>query len=361
MPRAPLYARLAAGIAEDPDLAGLMLAAPPEQHNPTLLLCAVHDLVLRGDAPGLAAFYPNLTATPATGDPFQAFRAAALAHAGELREMLAVRRTQTNEIGRCAVLLPALALIAAEAGPLGTAAGPLAHVDVGASAGLNLLLDRYHYRYTPDPGAHRPYQSTTIEVGPPSTVLLTCGRRGAVPVPGAVPTIAASVGLDSRPIDVTDDSAVRWLEACVWPDQADRFDRLRAAIAIARDAPPTIRVGDAVDDVAATLDLVAGAGHAVLTTTWVLNYLSEDRQRAFVAELDAWGAGRDLSWISAESPAQTPGLPIPTTAEPEQLSVVALVTWRAGRRTVTRLGVSHPHGYWLHWAAPTVAASRPPW
>ncbi len=354
MPRAPLYALLAAGIAADPDVARLMLAAPPEQHNPTLLLCAVHDIVLRGDAPRLAAFYPNLTTVPVTGDPFPFFRETALAHADELGATLAVRRTQTNEIGRCAVLLPVLALLAAEA-------GPVAHVDVGASAGLNLLLDRYHYRYEPGRDATRPHDPTVVEVGAPSAVELRCGIRGEVPIPTAVPAVAASLGLDSQPIDVTDEAAVRWLEACVWPDQADRFARLRAAIAIAREAPPAIRRGDAVDDVASTLELVAGAGHVVVSTTWVLSYLSEDRQRAFVAELDACGAARDLSWLSAESPAQAPALPIPTTAEPEHISVLGLVTWRGGRRTVTRLGVCHPHGYWLQWATPTAAASPPPW
>src|SRR4051812_26823472 len=92
-PRAPLYVALAASIAEDPEVAGLLLAAPPEQHNPLLLLNAVHDLVLRGAAPQLAAFYPNLVAVPAPGDPYPAFRDAALAHRGELRDVLAVRRT----------------------------------------------------------------------------------------------------------------------------------------------------------------------------------------------------------------------------------------------------------------------------
>jgi len=318
-----------------------MLDAPPEQHNPALLLNAVHDIVLRGDAPRLAAFYPNLTASPDPGDPFPAFRATALARADEIRGMLAVRRTQTNEIGRCATLLPVLGVLAGEC-------GALAHLDVGTSAGLNMLLARYHYRY--EPGG---------EVGVESSVTLSCGVRGDVPIPAAIPQVAASLGLDSQPIDVTDDDAVRWLEACVWPDQADRFERLRAAIAIARVTPPTIRHGDAVGDVAATLDAIAGAGHPVVTTTWVLNYLTTEQQREFVVALDAWGHERDLSWLAAESPAQTPGLALPTTAGPEHMTAVVLSTWRNGQRTVTRLATAHPHGYWLHWGAPTGAASPP--
>jgi hypothetical protein len=273
-----------------------------------------------------------------------AFRTVALERADDIRPMLATRRTQTNEIGRCALLVPVLALVGGEV-------GPLAHLDVGASAGLNLLLPRYHYRYEPG-GA---------EIGGPSPVELTCSVRGDVPIPVELPAISAAAGLDSAPIDVTDDDAVRWLEACVWPDQADRFARLRAAIALAREAPPRIVHGDAVHDVGAALDGLAEHGHPAVTTTWVLSYLSIDGQRAFVDALDAWAAANgDLSWVAAESPAQTPGLPIPTTAEPEHLTALSLTTWRNGRRTVNRLGVAHPHGYWLHWGAASGAASRPP-
>ncbi len=358
-PRAPLYARLADGVAEHPEVAELMLAAPPEQHNPTLLMAAMHDLVLRGVSSDLALFYPNIVGHPedASGahgaadsdaDPVPVFCRVASEYADELREMIAHRRTQTNEIGRCATLLPVF-------GELAAARGSLAMVDVGTSAGLNQLLTRFAYRY--DPGG---------EVGPESPVTLVCNTRGPVPVPEKIPPVAATVGLDSSPIDVDDDDAVRWLEACVWPDQADRFARLKAAVAMARAHPPTIRVGDAVEGVIGAIESVAAAGHPVITTTWVLNYLGESAQRAFVTALDGYGSDHDLSWVVAESPLLTPGLPTTTAAvgavdPPVDATVVSLVSWRAGVRRVTRLGVTHPHGYWLHWQAPTDEASRPPW
>lgn len=356
MPRAPLYARLAAGVADDPELVALMLAAPREQHNPTLLLCAVHDLVLRGVSTELAAFYPNITAEPATGDPVPALRNVLHEHADELREMLATRRTQTNEIGRCATLLPVL-------GRLARARGPLSMVDVGTSAGLNQRLASYSYRYEPDGGRDGEARDVPVPVavGSPSPVTLVCGTRGPVPVPSEIPSLAATVGLDSAPIDVRDQAAVRWLEACVWPDQADRFARLQAAVAIARDDPPTIRVGDAVAGVVAAIESVDGLGHPVVTTTWVMNYLAEAERSAFVAALDGYGQTRELSWITAESPALTSGLPASAATPDEHDTVVSLTGWRLGERYVSRLGVAHPHGYWLHWQAPTDGANRPPW
>ena len=100
--------------------------------------------------------------------------------------------------------------------------GDLAHLDVGASAGLNLLFDRYEYVY--DPGG---------AVGGPSPVRLECGTRGSVPVPPSMPRVVQRCGLDRSPVDVHDAERRRWLEACVWPDQIDRFERLRAALDIA--------------------------------------------------------------------------------------------------------------------------------
>lgn len=369
LPRSPLYARLGDAIADDPELVALMLAAPPEQHNPTLLLAALHDLVLRGASPELAAFYPNVTTSPSEGDPVPALRELAATHAEELREMLRTRRTQTNEVGRCATLLPVL-------GRLAERRGPLAMIDVGTSAGLNQRLTSYSYRYEPNDDDGTVSTVAPRSLGSHAPVKLVCGTRGPVPVPATMPDLVATVGLDSSPIDVSDDDAVRWLEACVWPDQADRFARLKAAVAIARADPPAIRVGDAVGGVVAAIESVDAAGHPVVTTTWVMNYLTADDQRAFVDALDGYGRTRDLSWITAESPALTPGLPASSgsassgatssdaassDAADAQDTVVSLTAWRDGTRRVSRLAVAHPHGYWLQWQEPTAGATRPPW
>lgn len=329
--RAPLYSRLASAVADDPEVLRLLQAAPETQQLPVLLFAAVHHLLLGGVGAELAAHYPNLTAAADASDPWPAFRSFALEHADDVTALMAVRHTQTNEIGRCATFLPALGL-------LGDEVGPLARVDVGASAGLTLLLPRFHYRY--EPGG---------EVGDASTVTLVCGTRGAVPVPASMPRIECSIGIDLQPIDVHDDTEVRWLEACVWPDQSDRFRRLVAAIDLARTEPPDVRRGDAVADVATTVREVAAHGHPVITTSWVLNYLTPSGRRAFVDELDRLGDERDLSWVIAESPRVTPELPIPTTEPPEDITVLSLVRWRHGARTVRRLATAHPHGYWLHW------------
>jgi hypothetical protein len=298
-----------------------------------LLLACVHELLLR---PGnsdrqLARFYPNVTTEPDPGDPLPSLRRFCAEHRSALIELLATRSTQTNEIGRCALLLPVFGMLADEV-------GPLAHLDVGASAGLTLLLDRFQYRY--EPGG---------EVGDPSPVVLSCGTRGAVPVPREMPAITRRLGLDRTPVDVHDAGQRRWLEACVWPDQVDRFERLRAALEMAQAAEVNVQRGDAVGDTARLAATLAASGHPVVTTTFVLNYLSSGDRTAYLASLDELGGELDLSWVIAESPAAVHELPVPRSADVRERPVLVLVRWRAGRRHVAHLATAHPHGYWLHW------------
>ncbi|MFZ1288317.1 MAG: DUF2332 domain-containing protein [Candidatus Phosphoribacter sp.] len=336
---APLYGQLATYAAAHPEVSAMLLQAPPTQRLPVLMFAAVHDLLLVGAGPELARFYPNLTDPPASGDVGPVFGRFLAEHGEQVAATLATRHTQTNEIGRCAVLLPALATVADEV-------GEIAMLDVGASAGLTLLLDRYAYRYSPG-GDVGGVGGLGDEGGVP---LLLCGTRGAVPVPRRRPRLSARLGLDAQPVDLQDPAQARWLAACLWPDQPERFARLRGALELARAQPVEVRAGDAVTDLASCVDLIAVAGHPVVTTTWVLNYLSTERQRAFVAELDRLGAGRDLTWLSLESPVLTPGLGFLERAD-EDGSVLHQVSWRSGRRQTERLAVCHPHGAWMHWGA----------
>lgn len=331
--RAPLNAALAATIASDHSLYSLLGEAPTEQRLPVLLLAGVHSMVLREPEHRLADWYPNLRADPlpahhpelpATLTDFIRHREAPIA------DVIARRSVQTNEIGRCALLLPALALIGGEV-------GDLAHLDVGTSAGLNTLLPRFSYRYDDEP--------VLGSSGP----LLVCGTRGDGPTPTALPRVVASRGLDRHPLDIADDDDANWLQACCWPDQADRFERMSAAIVMARQHPPDVRVGDAVADIEPHINELAATAHPVVTTSWVLNYLTPPNRTAFLERLDRTGAARDLTLVFAESPALTPELPHRPSVAAQHTTALVIVRWRGGRRSVEHLGICHPHGYWLHW------------
>jgi hypothetical protein len=320
--RAPLYSSISSRIADAPVLLNLMLTAPERARVPVNLFAAVHDLLLADRSDRLARYYPNLTREPDGGDPMPEFLAFCSARKPQLQASLAARFPQTNEIGRSALFLVGFDHLEP---------GPKAHLDLGASAGLNLMVDV-------DGG----------QLGA-SEVVLECSVRG-VPqqLARSLPEIGGRLGLDIAPVDPADSAGLRWLKACVWPDQADRFRRLEAAIELMGRHPVELWQGDIVDDLARALDHLSGRGHPVVTTSWVLCYLDADRQRAFVTELERLGAGRDLSWVWAEAPPQVGVLPVTPALAGIDGTILGVTTWRDGVRTDTSLARCHEHGYWLH-------------
>jgi hypothetical protein len=339
LPRAPLYSALSAGIAHDPDIYRLLLHAPPVQRLPVLLFAAVHDLLLEEPTHNLAQWYPNLADPHRSPDDIAlltTFKSFVTGRSAAIAKLLATRSTQTNEVGRCAILLPAFGLLHEEMGQLG-------HLDVGASGGLNLLLDHYEFHYESGDGHE------SGQVGGPSPVVLHTQTTGEFPVPATMPTIAARCGVDRNPIDIADDGEARWLEACVWPDQPDRFHRLREAIALAKINPPEVLAGDAVMSLEPAIEQVGRNAHPVVTNSWVLNYLTPQGRVDYLAELDRIGTTRDLSWAYVEAPALIEELPNGPDPKDPHRTVLSLARWRNGERSVEHLATCHPHGFWIQW------------
>ena len=133
----PLYDRVCRSVAASNAVLDLVNEAPPRAHMPTNLLAAVHYLVLAGADHPLSAVYAGTSAA----DPGPLFVDFCLEHRDAILALLATEHTNTNEVGRSAFIGPALTTIAARHGE------PLAHIDVGCSAGLNLLCDRYRLDY----------------------------------------------------------------------------------------------------------------------------------------------------------------------------------------------------------------------
>lgn len=329
--RAPLYSRISEQLADWPALDWLLGGAPDPARVPVNLFAAVHYLLLADPGAPLARFYPNLAGPgsrlESVGDPVPDFLAFCTEHAAELRDLVATRLPQTNEIGRASLLVAGFAALPP---------GPRAHLDVGASAGLNLMLDRLAY----DDGHG---------VLGGSDLVLPCsvrpeGRRLAE----GLPVIGSRLGLDANPLDLTDPDDARWLEACVWPDQAERFARLRRAVEIFLADPVPLRRGDAVADLA-TAVAALGEGTPVVTTTWMLCYLGPEQQREFAVAIEELGLRQDLDWVWAESPRVVEALPLTPELVDSDATVLGYSSWRGGQRTDRVLARCHPHGYWLTW------------
>ena len=335
-PRSPLYAALCRGIADDTDALALAALAPPGQPAPNLLLAAVHDLLLRGVAHPLRAFYPNLVPDPAPPESaYPAFRAFLSGHRDEIAALLRARLVQTAQVRRCTALLPAFALVHARAGSL-----PLALIEVGASAGLNLLIDRYAYRY--DDGAR------TVVVGNPAARLtLSCELRGAwPPLPVVPPPIAFRIGLDLRPIDPRDLEATRWLRALIWPDEAGRARDLEAALAIAANDPPPLIAGDALATLPAALACAPRDAALLIYHSHTLNQFAPAAREQLDTLLQEASQARPLWRVAMEFAG-------PFDPEPS----LTLFTYEDGEHHDEPLGTCEAHGAWLAWNGPAHPAS----
>ncbi len=329
----PLYGRISAAVADDPGLLAWVRSAPPAAHLPPALLAAVHYLLLENPDQPLADVY----AGRADADPAPLFLDLCRSHRDEVMALLVTRHIQTNDCGRSALIGPGLSWLASRL------AEPLALVDVGASAGLNLLCDRYRIDY----GG----RGTTGPAGSP--VHIECRvTAGDPPIASTLPPLVARIGIDRAPVDLTDPDDARWLEACVWPDSG-RLGRVRASIRLAQQDPPLVVAGDATDTLPGVLRGLPEGAAAVVVTTWAFAYFStEDRQR-FVDLLRDASHARTIAWLSAESL----GTVAPLAAEidagdgsstADVLGAMTFVGGEVGRHLLARV---HEHGQWIDWRA----------
>jgi hypothetical protein len=251
----PVYERLSLAVARDDEILALVATVPPAKRQPNLLFGVVRSL-----------------GGPA-GDP-AAFHDFVLANWPVIEAGLRTRATQTNEAGRCALLMPVLA----------TLRQPVALLEAGASAGLCLYPDRYAYRY----GDH------LIGSGEP---VLDCAATG-MPLPARLPDVVWRAGLDLNPLDVTDPADVAWLDALIWPEHTHRRDRLRAAAAVAAADPPLLVRGDLVDDLPALATRAPSGATLVVFHSSVLYQVPPDRRAEFAEVVRAL----DGHWIANEAP-----------------------------------------------------------
>ncbi len=308
--RSPLYVELADGVAHDAELVRWLDGLPTGKRQPNLLFTA----------------YRLVAGTPSGWDEFRAVLGERRA---EIEAVMFERRTQTNEPARCAVLLPLLAALPQ----------PLALLEVGASAGLCLLPDRYRYDYDghrlgaggegwggEDAAGEGECEGEGAARVPP---LLRCRPDGDVPLPNALPDVVWRAGLDLNPLDVTDPDQVRWLELLVWPGQEHRLEVLRGALEVARADPPRVIEGDLTTDLPALAAEAPRDATLVIFHTAVLAYVPAEGRRAFRKAL----TGR---WIACE-------VPRVLDLDPGPPSLFALAL--DGRRVAW----ADPHGASLSW------------
>lgn len=300
-----IYEDWARGVAADSRILNLLLQLPLPKRQPNLLFACA-----------------RLVGAPLA--PYNDWVDWVVAHWSIITSEMRVRATQTNEPRRCAVLLPAIAQID----------GPIALLEVGASAGLCLYPDRYSYswngtRLDPEAG--------------PSTVLLECEVTGEAPLPTAMPRIVWRAGLDLNPLDVNDADDTNWLETLIWPEQTERLARIRSAIEIVRADPPRLVHGDALEGLPALVAEAPADATLVIVTSASIVYLTPDARARFIELV----ASLEAHWISNEGrgivPAAAAAVGESVAPSPDEF-LLAL--------DARPLAWTGPHGQRLDWIAP---------
>jgi hypothetical protein len=248
------------------------------------------------------------------------------------------RATQTNEVGRCAILRAVLGSVRA------SGSKEVSLLDLGCSAGLNLLLDEYACVFG------------ETSVGPSdASVVLHCELRGVLPEL-VIPRIEARVGLDLAPIDITDDDAVAWLLACLWPDDLDRFERLDRAVAVAtarRDDLVLVQ-GDMVDALEVAASHAPASSRLVVVNCWSAAYLPQARRHDLAARVASLATARRVTWVTMEGPVVARDLGVLGSAASlarRGSSVVCVTEFADTRARSSLVAETHAHGAWLDWRA----------
>jgi hypothetical protein len=299
----PCFVEWGLGVAGDPEVLAWIDELPGLKKQPNLVFAAA-----------------RCHGVPAPG-PYAGLRSALLDDEGAIRDTILARSTQTNEVGRLATLLPAFA----QAVP----SGPVALLEVGASAGLNLFPDRWGYAWSTPTGL--------VRLGPEPR--LECRVTGPVPIPAATPEVAWRGGIDLNPLSVADADDMAWLELLVWPEQDDRRERLRHAVSVAQTDPPRLVRGDLIDVLPALVAEASAYGTVLVFHSAVAVYLAAPDRARMLELLQQLTDGGACHWVSNEAPGVFPEIAAP---DPPPLRFQLAVDGRT-------VGYTQGHGLELQW------------
>jgi hypothetical protein len=275
---------------------------------PLRVFGGVHYLVLTGRAP----------------DAWSSFAETLREHREWLADFVAGQPVQTNEVQRCWALLPAFLSVSDER--------PVDLVELGPSGGLNLLWDRYAYRY---PGARWGPEAAPVELegdavdGPPPELF----DRGV--------EVQARLGIDRNPIDLTTDEGALLLQAFVWADQAERLARLRRAIGMLRSDPPRLVAADYTEGLSPILGARDLDALTVVYHSASLSYLPEEARDRVRDAIAAEGENGSLAYVAYEFDKEAP--------QRYESFGLDVTVWPGGERR--RLARLDGHGNRLRWLA----------
>lgn len=320
----PMYEELARGVSNDLSLLEIAANTRSYQPTPNMLFAAVQYLLLKGIQHPLSAHYPIIADGVQSNRPvFTDFRDFCIRHRKSIIDLISSRRTQTNVVRRCTCLLPAFSLVS-EASRL-----PLALIDIGASAGLNLNFDHYYYEYQSN-------GDKVVNWGTESSrIHLKAEMKGGRSLPPLAQTIkvASRDGVDLDPVDLTNPDQLLWLRALIWPEHVERHQQLIDAADEFRHSAVRLHSGDATD-VLPTLMSTVPHEHALVVYSTIALYQFPKESRKRLSQTLALESEKRAVWqIALEG------------SEP----TLSLTRYQHGLSDTEILADASPHGWWIKW------------
>ncbi len=329
----PLYARIALAVADNRKILDMFVTVNSVKRKPVVLFAAVHYLLLSGTEHELAAIYEASQVKRSRDRAAAVFADFCDQYEDEIVEVMKSRSIQTNEVNRMIAFLPAFMYVYRRAHR------PLALIELGASAGLNLLFDRYRYDYVNGPAIGLPGAAVRLH----SNL-----RAGRPTFDEAAPPVDYRIGVDLEPLDLGDEDALTWLRACIFAGDVPRDLRLRAAADLAQREWVDVLKGDAVELLPSMLQEVPPHTELCIFNSWMMGWMPADERDRLMELMAALGARRPIWWLTYEQTGKVPNLDAPEGGDARD-SLLALHHCTSGGIQSHVFARVHPHGTWLEW------------
>lgn len=277
----PLYEHLTRQLAADVPLLRMAAYARSGQPVPNLFLAAVHYLLLQGADHPLRSYYASLVEQPEdAGTSYACFREFCLQYEQEIIGLIQHRLVQTNEVRRCAYLYPGFCLVFEQTNR------PLACVELGTSAGLQLLWDQYRYSYG----------LTEVYGNPDSPLHIRSELRGErTPLLlKQSPPVAARIGIDLHPNDLSRPDDGLWLKALIWPEHSERRSAFEQAAQLVKRQSLKLVEGNGITLLSELVSRIPHDHVLCIFHTHVANQFTPDEKTALLEQVKQIGQTRDV-------------------------------------------------------------------
>jgi hypothetical protein len=279
-----LYEFLSLKIATDNELLEICLNSRNNQPIPNLLFGAVHYLLLKGKEHKLKEYYPSIVVEAKPfNESFDYFKDFCLIHKNKIISILETKLVQTNEVRRCAYLYPAFSFIFEETKK------PLALIEIGTSAGLQLLWDKYSYSYNTDEvvGDKSSKLNITSEIIGGITPFLHL----------TPPPITTRIGIDLNTVDLNDYEEYLWQKSLIWPEHKERLKMFESAANYIKDYPVQLIEGDGVTLLSEIVKNVPKDSIVCIFHTHVANQMPLEIKKSLLSNIESIGLERDVFHI----------------------------------------------------------------